>query len=106
MARTRSLTDASCSPGQHAVGLCVDHATGKLLLETGDPDHEELVQVGRDDAQKLQPLEKWQARFGGLPQHALVEGEPGELSIQIQPAIGKLGSSFGRSGLHAPCILT
>jgi len=41
---------------QQAVGTGLDHARAKLLLQAGDADHEELVEVAGGDAQKLQPL--------------------------------------------------
>ena len=59
-----------------------------LLLQSADPLHEELVQVGSDDGEELQALQQRRARVLSLVQHAEVEVEPGQLAIQAQPHAG------------------
>ena len=46
---------------RHAVGGEFAHIARELLLQPGDPHHEKLVQVGRDDGVELEPLQK---RYG------------------------------------------
>ncbi len=53
-----------------------------LLLQAGDADLEELVQVAADDAQEPQPLEQRHRRVLGLRQHAPVELEQAELAVE------------------------
>ncbi len=56
-----------------------------LALQAGDPHHVEFVQIVRRNRQEAQPLQQRIARIVGLGQHALVEGEPGQLAID-EPA--------------------
>ena len=46
------------------------------LLQAGDADHEELVEVRRGDRRELDALEQRIRRVGRFLEHALVEGEP------------------------------
>jgi hypothetical protein len=59
------------------------HAGAELLLQPADPLHEELVEVRADDGQKLHPLEQCGPRILGLVQHPAIEGQPGELAVQV-----------------------
>ena len=43
---------------------------------------EELVEVGRDDAQKAQPLQQRHLRATGPVQHPLVEGQDAVVPVQ------------------------
>ena len=58
-------------------------------LEPGDADHEELVQVAREDGEEVRPLEHGQIPVFRQLQHPLVEGEPADLAVQI-PVVGEL----------------
>ena len=51
------------------------------LLETGDADLEELVEVRRDDGDEAQPLEQRHRVVGRLRQHAAIERELAELAV-------------------------
>ena len=68
--------------GRHA-RLRVEH----LLLQkrqvgqAADAHHEELLQVRPEDADEVEALEQGNARIGALVEHALVEGEPGQLAV-------------------------
>ena len=53
-----------------------------MPLEETDPLHIELVQIGREDRQKLEPLEKWRPLVLRFVEHAPVELEPGEVAIK------------------------
>ncbi len=54
------------------------------LLEAGDPDLEELVEVARRDGQELQPLEQRDALVQRLREHPLVELQQGQLTVDVE----------------------
>ena len=56
----------------------------ELPQQRRHPDHEELVQVGRDDGEELHPLEQRVAFVLGLQQDALVELQPAQLAVDEQ----------------------
>ena len=60
------------------------HPGGDLLLEAPDALHEELIEVVADDGQELDPLQQGVARVVGLVQDAPVEGEPGQLAVEVE----------------------
>jgi hypothetical protein len=51
------------------------------LLEGGDADFEELVQVGADDGKEFEPFEKGLGRVLSLLENAMIKLKPTELSI-------------------------
>ena len=53
------------------------------LLQAGDADLEELVEVAGGDAQEAQPLEQRQRLVERLREHALVELEQRQLAIDV-----------------------
>ena len=53
-----------------------------LILERGDADLEELVEVRRADRHELQPLEQGYCGLLCQGQHAPVEVEPAQLSVE------------------------
>ena len=57
-------------------------AGGDPALQAGDPDHEELVEVAREDGQEPGPLQQRQVVVLGQLEHALVEAQPGQLAVQ------------------------
>jgi hypothetical protein len=61
------------------------HARIHLIVQPGNPDHEELVQVGRVDREELHPLEQRDGLVLGQLQHPLVEVEPGQLAVRVSP---------------------
>ena len=63
-------------------------AGGDPSLEAGDPDHEELVEVAGEDREELGPLEQRDRVVLGQLEHALVEGEPRQLTVE-EPALGQ-----------------
>ena len=60
-----------------------------LLLQAADADHEELVEVGAEDGQELEPLQQRHLRVLGLLQHAAVELQPAQLAVDVQGRIVK-----------------
>ncbi len=63
-------------------------------LQPGDPDHVELVEVGGEDRQELRPLQQRLAGVLGQRQHAGVEVEPGQLTVEVA-VVGQLGGGRG-----------
>lgn len=53
------------------------------MLEAGDADHEELVEVGAADGDEAQALEQRVVLARRLAQYALVEAQPGALAVQV-----------------------
>ena len=84
--------------GAEAVEAGVDDAGIHLLDEAGHADLEELVQVGADDGEELEPLQEWMVGVPGLLEHAAVEGQPAQLAVEKQ-SLGRhrwRGRGFGR----------
>jgi len=85
----QQLPDDVADPRQllargEAVGAALGLGLLQLLVQTGDPDHEELVQVGEGDGQELQPLEERPVVIRGLLQYPRVEREPGLLPVEVE----------------------
>ena len=60
-------------PGEHAP------------LESCDPDHEELVEVGREDGQEVRAFERGDGRILRQFEDTLVEGQPAHLTVEVSP---------------------
>ena len=58
------------------------HPGGDPSLESGDPHHEELVEVGGEDRQEAHPLQQREAGVLGELEHPAVEVQPGDLAVQ------------------------
>src|SRR5690349_543074 len=69
--------------GRLAVGRAAGHTGGNLLLDAGHADHEELVEIGTEDRQKLHALEQRVAFVECLIQNTAVEFEPAKLAIDV-----------------------
>jgi hypothetical protein len=67
-------------------------------VQAGDPHHEELVQVARDDRAELQPLEQRDGRVLDQVEHAGVELQPGQLAVEVQAGGGEVGLGGGSCG--------
>ena len=98
------------------------HAGIDLRLESGDPDHLELVEVVRRDRQETQTFQEWMAAVAGLFQHPGVERQPAQLAIDVslagraslwrRPPAGVIGDRTFRNRVemldchvdsHGPC---
>ena len=79
----RRAMRCNCASGFEAVGRRVlrQHVAERLLAQPGHADHEELVQVRREDRQELHPLQQRIVRVLGLFQHARVELQPAQLAV-------------------------
>src|SRR5262249_49159372 len=70
---------------RHAVGAGAEgDAELDLLLDAADADHEELVEVGLEDGEEFQALQQRNVRALGLLEHAAVELQPAQLTVEIQ----------------------
>ena len=73
--------------GQHGlargepVGADRAIACGDLALESGDPDHVVLVEIGAEDGEELDALQERHRLVLGLLEHTAIELEPGQLSV-------------------------
>ena len=70
-----------------AVGAARVDPGVELVEEAGDPDHEELVEVGGVDRAEADPLQQRHLGVLGEFEHPLVEVEPGELAIEVESGI-------------------
>ncbi|CFT89483.1 Uncharacterised protein [Bordetella pertussis] len=70
--------------GRHAVGPDQRRGLALLLLQRRDADLEELVQVGADDAHVAQPFKQGNTRILGHRQHAFIEFQQRQFTIQEQ----------------------
>src|SRR5206468_12904527 len=105
-----ALDDALRARGDLAEDLQRRHAIGArgggpeldLLLQAGDANLEELVQVRGDDAKEAQPLEDRNVAVLRLRQHPAIELERLQLAIQellCGMALHSLGLCLGLFGL-------
>ena len=79
--------------GGQAVGGRIGAAGGQLLLQAGDADLEELVEVVGEDGQEARPFQQRVADVGRLEEDARVELQPRQLAVDV-----------GQRGGHAlPC---
>lgn len=76
--------------GLEAGGGAGGHAGGDTALQTGHPDHEELVQVAGEDREEVGPLQQGCARVLGEFEHALVERQPAALPVE-ETSLWQLG---------------
>ncbi len=93
--------DRQLLAGAQAVGAAGAQAGALPALETGDPDHVELVEVAGEDGEELRPLEQRGRRVLGERQHPGVEVEPADLAVEeaVLRQRGDDGRRGGRAGL-------
>ena len=84
---TRAWIASICSLGAQPVGAAGVDPGVELVEEPGDPDHEELVEVGGVDRAEAEPLEQRHLGVLGQFEHPLVEVEPGELAVEVESRI-------------------
>ena len=61
-----------------------------LVVQAGDPHHEELVEVRRHDRAELHALQQGDVVVLGQLEHARVEVEPRELAVEVQLGRGEI----------------
>jgi hypothetical protein len=70
--------------GAEAIGTVNIASVVDELLEGGDADFEELVQVRANDGKKFEPFKKRLAGVLSFFENALIKLEPAELAIQVR----------------------
>ena len=70
-------------PGQLEPGALDREARHHPAHQPGHPDHEELIQVGREDGQEPHALQQRHRLVLGELEHAFVESEPAFLPVQV-----------------------
>ena len=86
---------------RHAVVGELADLGGDLLPEARDPHLEELVQVGAEDREELDPLEQRGAGILRLVEHPAVELEPGQLPIDVERRRAEIRRRSGRDRVLA-----
>lgn len=79
--------------GRHAVGTGFEGAAFELALEAGDTNHKKLVEVGADDGEKFNALEKRILIILRFFENARLESEETDLAVEIEGGIVERGSS-------------
>ena len=69
--------------GREPVGRGLLDPEQPVRLETGDPDHEEFVEIASRDGEEAEPLEQRVGGISSLLEHAPVEREPAQLSVEV-----------------------
>ena len=82
---TPALVRVSCSSstGVWPDGMFDREARGHPAHQPGDPDHEELVQVGGEDGEEAHPLKQRDLIVFRELEDALVELDPALLPVQV-----------------------
>ena len=85
---------------RQTVRAAVAEAGVDLIVQAGDADHEELVEVAGEDRRELQALEQRQVGLLGELEHAPVELDPGQLAVVVQRGVVEveLGLDLRRRG--------
>ena len=66
-----------------------------FLQQRRHADHEELVEVRRDDGQEFHPFEERMVVVERLVEHTLVEREPAELAVNVQARVAQVDVESG-----------
>ena len=82
--RSSFSTSCNCSLGSKPSGLRSFTWASSLIVQTGDADHEELVDLAADEAEELHALQQRMARRLGLLQHATHEANRRDFSINVE----------------------
>ena len=81
------------------VGARVAEAGVDLVVQAGDADHEELVEVRREDGRELQSLHERLLVLLGELEHARVELDPRQLAVVVERGIVEVGGRRRELGL-------
>ena len=100
------LGDLPCDRGEllgwhEAVGRRLHHPGADLAPQPGDPHHVELVEVGAVDRDELEPLQQPVPLIECFVQHAGVERQPAQLTVEERRR-GNKGRR--RHGVTPSCI--
>src|SRR5262245_57403536 len=70
-----------------------------LPRQRGDANHEELVEIVRGDRQELDALQQRVTARASMVEHALVEREPAQFTVDVQVRIGEIRKNRGNEVL-------
>ena len=85
------LLDKRLCPGADLrVNLLKSHAVGReharilahLLLQSGDADLEEFIQIATHDTDETQAFQQWRGRIGRLGKYAFIERKNAQLAVE------------------------
>src|SRR5204863_322516 len=99
--RSAAMTSSSATnvrPSPPAVRPRIAQARVDLVVKAGDADHEELVEVRREDRAELQALEQRLVVLLAQLEDALVERQPRQLSIVVELRIVEVRRRLGLGG--------
>ena len=85
-------------PRAHAVGTHIHRSGIHLGCQSGHTHHEELVQVGAKDRQKLHPLQQRIGFVFSLFQHTALEGQQAQFTVQIERTVFQIDIGRGAFG--------
>jgi hypothetical protein len=90
--RVGSVVDRAHLLGDgQAIGPGLIGAQLQSLLQTSDADLEELVEIARGDAQELEPLEQRDLLVARLREHAPIEFEQRQLTVDVVLGRAEIG---------------
>ena len=78
---------------------------GDSALESGDPNHEEFVEIARKNGKEFRPLEARKGLVLGELEYPLVERQPGKLSVEesiCRQVVGLHLTMFPQRGERLP----
>ena len=84
--------------GRQPGGRALAVTGGQLVLETGHPDLEELVEVRTEDPQELEPLQQWRPLILSLVQDPAIELQPRKLAVDVQRGAAQVGGRLNDGG--------
>ena len=87
----------------HAVGGSFERSCQQLVAKSRHPDHEELVEVGREDREEFDPLEQRTLLIECLFQDAQIELQPAELTVDVELGAVQIGVRAGRAEWALDC---
>ena len=73
---------AKCLLHRQPVGRDRRRVVAHLLLQSGNADFKELIEIARDDADEFQPLHQRHTRVGGLGEHTGIELQDAQFAIE------------------------
>jgi len=94
-------------PGSHPGRVASAYPGGSLLHQASDAHHVELVEVGADDGEELEPFEERHRAGQPFAENAVVELQPAELAVD--EVLGGVQVDFCHGvlsvGLGAPIVI-
>jgi hypothetical protein len=80
------MDGAELLAGGHAIGRRLGNRHQELLLQAGDSDLEELIEVLTQNGEEAHAPQQWEASILGHGKYPMIEVELGKLAVQV-PAL-------------------